>query len=137
MAGHRPTSCAPHSLGSQISSADPEGSVLGAYGSVSSVKVLPDGHISAHQRTFPVFDIQIRPTQLFLRPLPHKYSSATHAHPLKPTQKCTIVVCGVFFWLWMRTRVRTSPNGAERPRRVTRRVNHPAGPASVISEYMQ
>jgi len=47
MAGHSPTSCALQSLGSQISSADPEGSVLGTYGTVSSVKVLPDGHISA------------------------------------------------------------------------------------------
>lgn len=58
MTGHRPTSCAPQSLGSHISSADPEGSVLGTYGTVSTVKVLPDGQISTPFRFLTFTSIQ-------------------------------------------------------------------------------
>lgn len=58
MTGHRPTSCAPQSLGSHISSADPEGFVLGTYGTVSTVKVLPDGQISTPFRFLTFTSIQ-------------------------------------------------------------------------------
>lgn len=58
MAGHKPTSCASRSLGSQISSADTEGFVLGTYGTVKTVKVLPDGHISTPFRFLTFTSIQ-------------------------------------------------------------------------------
>lgn len=83
MTGHRPTSCAPQSLDSHISSADPEGSVLGTYGTVSTVKVLPDGQTSAPFRflTFPSI-------RAFLSAFPHKYSM----QHMRPHSKCTNMV---------------------------------------------